>query len=281
MRHDEYLFAGVGGLSLYAQRWLPEHEPSSVVLISHGLGEHSGRYRLLAERLVAEGHGVYALDHRGHGHSGGPRANIERFDHVVTDFCSFVAHSEKENAGVPVFVFGHSMGGAVAFAGALRLQANLRGLVLSAPALAAGEAVSPLKLALVRLLSGIAPNAGALKLPPSAVSRDPQVVRDYESDPLVFHKGVPARTVLELLDAMREFPQSARQLHVPVLIQHGTADSLVPLSATEGIYQDVASVDRTVKIYEGLFHEIYNEPERGVVIDDLCGWLRARVPLRS
>ena len=275
MNHLDFKLTGVGGLPLYAQRWLPDREPSSVVVISHGLGEHSGRYRLLAEHLVAQGHGVYALDHRGHGRSGGPRANIERFNHVVTDFSAFVVSSAQENADVPVFVIGHSMGGAIAFASAIQLQDSLRGLVLSAPALAAGEVVSSVKLALVRLLSVIAPGAGALQLPPSAVSRDPQVVRDYESDPLVFHKSVPARTVLELLQAMQGFPESARNLRLPVLIQHGTADSLVPLSATRPLYQDLGSIDRTVKIYEGLYHEIYNEPERAVVIDDLCRWLDA------
>jgi alpha-beta hydrolase superfamily lysophospholipase len=275
MNHLEFNSTGVGGLPLFAQRWLPDCRPASVVVISHGLGEHGGRYRLLAERLQAHRHAVYVLDHRGHGRSGGPRANIERFAHVVDDFCAFVGRSADETPGVPVFVIGHSMGGAIALAGAIRMQDSLRGLVLSAPALAAGEAVSPVKLALVRLLSIVAPGVGALQLPPAAVSRDPQVVRAYESDPLVFHKSVPARTVLELLQAMQGFPDSVRQLRLPVLVQHGTADILVPLSATRQLYQELGSMDRTVKTYDGLYHEIYNEPERVVVIDDLCRWLDA------
>jgi acylglycerol lipase len=276
MKHRELTVNGIGGLQLYAQAWLPDRSPSAVIVVSHGLGEHSSRYRELAERLVADGRAVYAIDHRGHGRSGGPRGNVERFAHVVSDFCTFAGRASREHPDAPVFLFGHSMGGAVAFASAARLQTTLRGLALSAPALAAGGAVPLLKLAMVRLLSLAAPNTGALQLPAAAVSRDPAVVREYESDPLVLHDAVPARTLVELLRAMEEFPQQAVQLRLPVLIQHGTADRLVPLAAARNVYQAIAAKDRIIKLYEGLYHEIYNEPERERVIADLLAWLAVR-----
>jgi alpha-beta hydrolase superfamily lysophospholipase len=273
MKHREFSLDGIGGLPLFAQAWLPEAAPSAVVVIAHGLGEHSSRYRVLAERLVADGRAVYAIDHRGHGRSGGSRANIGRFAYVVSDFCTFAGRASRQHPETPLFMFGHSMGGAIAFASAARLQASLSGLVLSAPALGAGEAVPAFKLAMARVMSFVAPNTGALKLPATAVSRDPAVVRAYESDPLVMHEAIPARTLVELLQAMETFAGLARQLRLPVLIQHGTADALVPLAAARDVHQAIASKDRTFRPYEGLFHEIYNEPEREQVTNDLLNWL--------
>ena len=273
MRHREFTTAGIGGLDLHAQAWLPEVQPRSVVVIAHGLGEHGGRYAELAAELVAREYVVYAVDHRGHGRSAGPRANIERFAHVVSDFSAFAGRAARQHPGAPVYLLGHSMGGAVAFATALRLQESVRGLVLSAPALGTDQVVSAVQHTMARLLSVVAPNVGVMALPPSAVSRDPQVVRDYEADPLVHHKSVPARTLVELLDAMRGFPAQAPRLRLPTLILHGTADSLVPVSATRPVYQAIGARDRTIKYYEGLFHEVFNEPERAQVVDDLVRWL--------
>ncbi len=247
------------------------------MVISHGLAEHIGRYEYLAGRLVAAEYAVYAVDHRGHGRSGGPdRANIGRFDDVVTDLGTFVGRAQREHPGTLAVLLGHSMGGLVALGCALRYAKALRGLVLSAAALAPGEAVSAPKLLMARLLSLVAPNTGVLVLPSSAVSRDPAVVAAYERDPLVFHGSIPARTVVELLSAMQSVSARAPELSLPVLVQHGTADRLVPLSAVRPVYQQLGNPrQRTLKIYEGLFHEVYNEPERERVIDDLIRWLEA------
>jgi len=275
MKHREIGVEGIGGVRLFGQAWLPEAVPSAVVVVAHGLGEHSSRYQWLAERLVANGRAVYAIDHRGHGRSAGPRANIERFAHVVSDFTTFAGRAQRQHPGVPLFLFGHSMGGAVAFASAARIQDSLGGLVLSAPALAAGENVPALRLMLARRLSVVSPNAGVLRLPPAAVSRDAAVVRAYEKDPLVMHDPIPARTVVELLQAMDTFPLLAKRLRLPVLIQHGAADSLVSLDAARNVHQAMASKDRIFRPYDRLFHEIYNEPEREQVLGDLLKWLGA------
>lgn len=273
MQQREATAAGIGGLHLFTQSWLPDAAPRAAIVISHGLGEHSGRYAILARELVERGYAVHALDHRGHGRSGGPRANIDRFAHLVSDFTSFVGRCARQHLDTPLYVLGHSMGGAVAFAAALRLQHKLRGLVLSAPALATDSAVPRLQEWFARALSVVAPNVGALTIPAAAVSRDPAVVMRYESDPLVHHGAVPARTVIELLDAMRSFPASMRELRLPTLVLHGTADRLVPLVATRPLYQAINPGYRTLKVYEGLFHEVFNEPERATVTADLFSWL--------
>jgi alpha-beta hydrolase superfamily lysophospholipase len=273
MRRRELKTAGIGGLDLYAQAWLPENHVRAVVVVAHGLGEHSGRYAGLAEALVGSGHAVYALDHRGHGRSPGARANIERFEYLVSDFGAFAGRAARQHPETPVFTLGHSMGGAVAFASALRLQNTLRGLVLSAPALGTDEAAPKGRKLLARVLSSIAPNTGVWRIEASRISRDPAIVQAYASDPLVHHGPIPARTAVELLDAMQGFLAQAPRLRLPTLVLHGTADSLVPVGATRPVYQALDAQKRTIKYYEGLFHEVLNEPERAQVLDDLQHWL--------
>jgi alpha-beta hydrolase superfamily lysophospholipase len=273
MRHREFTSAGIGGIDLYAQAWLPEQSPRSVVVIAHGLGEHGGRYGRLAAELVATGHAVYAVDHRGHGRSPGPRANIGRFTQLVSDYSAFVGRAARQHPDAALFLLGHSMGGAVAFASAQRLQGTLRGLVLSAPALAVESPPAGLQALMLRVMSNLSPNAGALTIAPGEVSRDPHVVAAYQNDPLVHHKPVPARTVQELLEAMQDFPRQAAGLRVPTLVLHGTADRLVPLSAVRPVCQAIASRDKTFRYYDGLSHEVLNEPEREQVVHDLMQWL--------
>lgn len=262
----------------FSQSWHPQGAPRALVVISHGLAEHSGRYGELAARLTARGYAVHALDHRGHGRSEGRRSNIGRFAGVVSDLGELIVRARRDHPGVPTFLLGHSMGGAIALACALEHQAELRGLVLSAPALASNERVPPLRHLLLRLLSRIAPDMGVLNLPAEAVSREPAVVAAYAQDPLVYRGAVPVRTVAELVAAMATFPLRASELHLPVLVQHGTGDLLVPLAACEPIYDRLGDARmRTVKRYDGLYHEVYNEPERDRVIADLLEWLDAQL----
>ena len=168
------------------------------------------------------------------------------------------------------------MGGAIALACALRHPAAIRNLVLSGPALSAGKQVPALQLIMVRLLSAILPNVGALTLPADAISRNPAVVRAYEQDPLVYRGAIPARTMAELLKAMQAFPDTVDALRMPVLVLHGTADRLVPLGPVEPVLKRLGSADKTVHRYEGLYHEVFNEPERDRVIGDMLAWLDAR-----
>jgi alpha-beta hydrolase superfamily lysophospholipase len=248
-----------------------------VVVIAHGAGEHSGRYGHVAERLVREGYAVYALDHRGHGRSAGPRALIDRMDNAVADLDTLVLLATGEQPGLPVFLLGHSMGGTVSLCYALRHQDRLQALALTGP-LAALEAASPLVRIAARTLSALTPRLPVIAVDSSLVSRDPAVVEAYNADPLVHHGKLPARTVAELGAAIESFPARVPEITVPTLILYGTADGLCPTEGSVMLGQRIGATDRTIKSYPGLYHEILNEPEREQVMDDLCAWLNVDVP---
>jgi alpha-beta hydrolase superfamily lysophospholipase len=276
-RHVTAFERGAGGGALYVQSWLPAADARAALVLLHGLAEHSGRYAELTGRLVDRGLAVYALDHRGHGRSAGPRANVGRFDWLVADAVARIERARAEQPGRPLVLLGHSMGGAVALATALARPDLVGALALSAPAVGADPAVPRLRLALAQLLSAVAPSVGVLRLPSDALSRDPRVGADYDRDPLVFRGAVPARSLVELLAAMRRLHAEAPALRTPVLVQHGTDDRLVPLRFTEPVYARLGSADCTIRRYAGLYHEIYNEPERGAVFADLEAWLERRL----
>jgi len=267
--------AGAGGRRIYWQSWTPESDPQALIVIVHGAGEHSGRYGSVAETLVQDGYAVYALDHRGHGRSDGPRALIDRLDRAVADLDRLVSEALAEHPALPVFVLGHSVGGTIAVRYALGHQDRLTGMILSGPLLAI-EAGAPLRFA-GRALSVVAPTLPSIGVDPALVSRDPQVVAAYESDPLVHHGKLPVRTLAELVSAIDQFPDSVAAITVPTLILYGTADRLCPPSGSGMLGQRIGSQDKTVKAYDGLYHEILNEPERDEVLADIRGWLSARV----
>jgi lysophospholipase len=269
-------FSGVGGRHIFWRSWTPDAPVRAVLVLVHGLGEHSGRYDHVVARLVGEGYAVYAVDHRGHGRSDGPRALIEDMDDVVADVDTLVDRVTEAEPAAPVFMLGHSMGGLIAVRYALAHQERLAGLVLSA-ALAQLDDV-PKGLELVgRALSVIAPRAPLIAIDSALVSRDPAVVEDYRSDPLVHHGKVPARTAVGLADAVQSLPSTVGAITVPTLILYGTADGLCPPAGSVMLGERIGAADKTVKAYDGLFHEIFNEPERETVLDDVTGWLGARV----
>jgi acylglycerol lipase len=275
--HEEGRFKGEGGLEIYWQAWLPEGEPRAVVVLAHGASEHSGRYAWTGEQLNARGYAVYAIDHRGHGKSAGGRAVIDRMSNAVEDLHTLVERAQDAHPGRPLVLLGHSMGGCVALAYTEEHEDALDALVLSGP-LAVLEAASPAQRVVGRVLSAVAPSLGVVAIDSTAVSRDPQVVADYDSDPLNYHGKLPARTVAELSKAIDGFPEAVTRFRLPLLVMHGTADRLVPIAGGEMVAERAGSEDKTFKRYDGLFHEILNEPERQQVLDDMADWLDARFP---
>lgn len=278
MEHVEWTLTGHDGLVLQAQGWLPEGDPRDVIVIAHGYAEHGGRYRNLVDRLVPQGYALYALDHRGHGRSGGRRALVDRMDWLIEDFHGFVGEVRGRHGGTWVKLLGHSMGGNVAFGYALRWPEDLSGLILSGPLI--GGSMPASQRAVLGVLSAVAPNTGMIALPPEAVSRDPAVVDAYRNDPLVTVGKVAARTAHEMFRAVGGYRDRAPAMKVPVLIQHGEADSLVPLAGARPVIDAIGAPDKTLITYPGLFHEIYNEPEKDAVIADLARWLEAHAPIR-
>ncbi len=273
-------FSGAGGVAIYWRSWLPEGAPRAVVVIAHGAGEHSGRYPHVAARLRSEGYAVYAIDHRGHGRSDGPRALIDRLANAVADLDTLVGVAAGEHPGAAVFLLGHSMGATISLSYTLAHQDRLSGLILSG-ALAAIDPVPAHQRLIISVLSAVTPKAGVVAVDPSLVSRDPAVVSAYADDPAVHHGKLPARTLTEMAGAIESFPDAVGAITIPTLIMYGTEDRLCPPRGSVMLGERIGSADKTITPYEGLYHEILNEPEQQHVLDEVCSWLAARVPVAA
>jgi acylglycerol lipase len=265
---------GARGVEIFYQSWLPDAPARAALIIVHGLGEHSDRYDHVAQALTGDGIAVYACDHRGHGRSQGPRAVVDVTD-VVADVDQLVVLAAGEHPDTPVFMLGHSLGGMIAVRYALDHQARLSGLVLSG-ALATVDA-SPALRRIGRLVSAIAPRTPMIALDAELVSRDPAVVAAYRADPLVHHGRIPARTAAQIADTTAAFPEQVGAIVLPTLILYGTADGLCPPAGSVMLGEQLGSTDVSIRAYEGLYHEILNEPERATVIGDVRDWLTARI----
>jgi acylglycerol lipase len=277
MNHIEGNFNGTRGIRVYYQAWLPEAEAKAGLVLVHGLGSHSSRYMNVVDRLVAHGIAVYGFDNIGHGKSEGARGRIERFTDFTDTLAVYCGRVKGWQAGKPLFLFGHSMGGLIATRYLLDHPMDFEGAVLSAPALKPGEGTSPAVILAGRVLSAVAPGMGLFRLPAAGLSRDPQVVKAYRDDPLVHHGKTPARLAMELLKAMRRVERGAGGITLPLLILLGGADKIVNPGGSRMLYEKAGSKDKTIRTYEGLYHETFNEPEREQVLGDVEAWLAARV----
>lgn len=273
-RRVEGRLAGAGGVELFWQGWLPVADPAGVLLVCHGLGEHSGRYMNVVDAVVPDGWAVYGVDHRGHGRSGGRRAHLGRYADWLSDFDVFRRTAAARHPALPVVLLGHSMGGQIALAYALDHQDDLRGLVLSAPALAS-NAVPPAAVPVLRTLARVAPTLRPAGIDATKISKDPDVVAAYRADPLVHHGHPTLGLSSALYAAFDTLPERARTLRLPLLLQHGSLDELTDPAGSRLLESTSGSSDQTVRWYEGLWHEIYNEPERQQPLDDLRSWLAA------
>ncbi|MDX6663231.1 MAG: acylglycerol lipase [Solirubrobacterales bacterium] len=279
MRHVDGSFEGERGAKIYWQGWLPDGEPRGKLVVSHGAGEHSGRYNYLVDRLVPAGWAVYIDDHRGHGRSSGTRMQIDRLSYVVADLDRFVDLVAAEEPAGPPILLGHSMGGCIAIAYTFEHQDKLPALILSSP-VAWLETASLAIRAIARVLSRLAPNTGTFGFPADGVSRDPDEVARYVNDPLVHVGKVPARTAAELAEAVEGLEERAAEISLPLLVMIGTGDPIVRNEGGQMIYDRASSADKTLKVYEGFFHELINEPkaDRERVLGDIEAWLGAHAP---
>ena len=272
-RHSE----ARGTSHLYRQSWRPEASPRAALLLVHGLGEHSGRYAHVARACNDRGFVVHAVDHYGHGKSDGQPGFVERFSVYLDGVGALLNHARETDPDLPVFLLGHSMGGLIAAAFLGASQADFRACVLSGPAFRIEPEPSALLRWLNRLLSALAPTAPMVGLDPGGVSRDPDVVKAYVSDPLVHHGKLSARLIAEMMAAMRDTLDRAGSIELPLLVLHGKEDRLTAPQGSVEFCARVASDDKTLKTYPGLFHEIFNEPEKEAVIADMTGWLEAHL----
>jgi acylglycerol lipase len=273
--HVEGRFAGVGGTSLFWQAWKPAAAPGKAVLVvMHGLKDHSTRYADVAAELVKRGIAVYAFDLRGHGRSEGDRVWVEKFDDYLEDLGTFLDRVRKEEPGKPLFLFGHSMGGAIVTLYTLTREPYIQGLVLSAPAIHVDVAgvVSGSTKALGSVFSGLP----VLSLDAADFSRDPATVEDQRTDPLIYQPSGPARTAAELFRSMDRIDALADELTVPLLLMHGSADKVTDPHGSQSLYDRAKSKDKTIKLYPGLYHDILHEPEKAQVTADFVSWVDAR-----
>ena len=280
MNHLEGYFKGVQRANLYYQGWLPEGRTVAVLLIVHGLAEHSGRYGNVVNHFVPRGYAVYGIDHPGHGHSDGPRAYVERFQDFLDPLKVFLGRIRDWQPEPPIFLVGHSLGGLISAAYLLDQPDEPAGAILSAPSVKMPGSVSTLTLLAGKVLSALLPKMGLVRLEADGVSRDSAVVRAYRSDPLVFTGKITARLGTELLQAMDRVLAEAPKIRTPLLILQGAADKLVDPQGAQVLFDRVSSTDKTIKVYEGLYHEVFNEPEHDRVLGDVEKWLAGQLASR-
>jgi acylglycerol lipase len=276
VEHGSDTFTSVGNVTIFEQWWRPPGGTRAVLVVVHGLKDHSSRYAELAAHLVERGIAVYAMDLRGHAHSSGVRVGVDSFEDYLVDLDALVAHARAHEPGAPVFLFGHSMGGAIATLWTIERQPKLSGMVLSGAALVVN--VSGFKVFGTNLVSAISPNAGVFQLDITKFSRDPQVVAACQNDPLVYQDGAPAHTAHELLGALDTIETRMHDVRVPLLVMHGGADEVTDPEGSRYLVARAETLDKTLHVWPGLVHDLVHEPEKAQVIGEIVAWIDKRAP---
>jgi alpha-beta hydrolase superfamily lysophospholipase len=267
---------GVGGIQLHFRAWRPAQAPHGVVAIVPGFNSHSGYYTWVGEQLAAVGLASYAVDLRGRGQSDGERFYVQQFGDYVADVDALIRLVKSRHAGLPVFLLGHSAGGVVSCLYALDHQSELAGLICESFAY---QVPAPdFALAVFKGLSHVAPHAHILHLKNEDFSRDQQVVAQMNADPLIAHETQPTQTLAEMVRADERLKASFGTITLPVLILHGTADRATRPAGSQFFYDTAGSKDKTLKLYEGAFHDALNDLDRDAVIEDIRNWIASRLP---
>ncbi|TXT67602.1 MAG: Phospholipase YtpA [Promethearchaeota archaeon] len=278
MEHKEDSFIGEKDLKIYYQIWIPEGSPKAVIQIVHGFGEHSGRYMNVVNKLVPMGYIIYADDHRGHGKSDGVENYVDSFDLYVEDEKKLYDIARENHPNIPYFMLGHSMGSGIAQYFAKKYQSLLDGLILSGAGNSVGDEVSGFIKVMSKAMAVLAPKMTVDSgLDPNFLSHDPQVVQAYIDDPLVHYEKVTARLGKEMLVRFTNLDEVVEELTLPLLVQCGSEDKAV--FGIDELKQHYTMEDKTVKIYDGLYHEVYNEvkDKREIVLNELAQWLENHI----
>lgn len=263
------------GTRLYYEKNTFKNE-KAIILIIHGLAEHLGRYEYVKKQLLSQGYGVYSFDNRGHGRSEGNRGDINRFNDFIEDTDTMVNLIKENHPGKPIYVLGHSMGGFIATSYGIKYPDKAQGQILSGAATIKPPVVTGIKSFFFRLINKVNPNMRIENKVSKGISRNSSVVKEYESDPLVL-KNLTLRFYVEfLIKGIGWLQKNISNYRCPCLILHGEGDTIVSYKASEILYANITSKDKTLKIYENLYHEILNEDEKDEVIEDISKWLDAR-----
>ncbi len=264
------------GIEFYVQGWEPKRQLKAIVILVHGLGEHTGRYAHVGEALAGAGYALVGFDLRGHGRSSGRRGDIPDFDRLLDDISDFLTQMRARYPKRPVFLYGHSLGGNLVLDFVLRRTPKVQGVIATAPLLEVGYKLPAMRIALARALTMILPgHTEASGLETAALSRDPRVVEAYVRDPLV-HDRISVRLFGGMYESGLWLEEHAANFPVPLLLMQGSADRLVSFEATRR-FAERAGKRVTWRAWEGWYHEIHNEPQRAKVFEVMVEWMEARL----
>ncbi len=277
MQHTTGTLSAHDGLQLFTRTWQPDEPAKGALLLVHGINEHSGRYEYMASHLVAHGIAVYSYDHRGHGQSAGPRVYVDSFDEYVDDLAIVFRNIRVQTGELPLFLLGHSLGGLIASLFVVNHRPELHALILSSPALQIPPDVSPLAQKIVGVINRVAPRLIMGKLEIDHISRVEAVREAYLADPLTNNKGIRARVGYEVLKATRHVRQHPEAFTMPLYLFHGTADRITDPNGSKWLYDEAPSADKSLRLFDGLYHETMNEPERDEVLAELTDWITVRI----
>jgi alpha-beta hydrolase superfamily lysophospholipase len=273
---QEERIEGVKGYSLFVRSWLPQGKPRAVVAIVHGFNSHSGQYLWAAEQFQAAGLAVYAVDLRGRGQSDGERYYVGDFADYLSDVDSLITLAQSREPGLPIFLLGHSAGGVISSVYTLEHQEKLAGLICESFAF---QVPAPdFVLAVLKGLAHVAPHAHVFKLHNEDFSRDPARVAFLNADPLIAHEVQPTQTVAEMVRADERLKKEFPLITLPVFIIHGTEDKATKPAGSQLFYDTAGSADKTLKLYEGHFHDLLGDVDKEIVMADIQTWLDKHVP---
>lgn len=280
MSQEYQYLTSAQGIKIYYRQKLSVH-PKAIVIISHGYGEHSGFYVPLMEFLAAYGYGVYALDHRGHGRSEEERGHLEKFEYFLEDLDSLVEFIKGMHRELPLYIFGHSMGGLIAFAYGILHPEKLQGEIFSGPAIGMPAGTKWIPSWTFGLIKRYLNRYKIYPLLSKRGTRNMEIRNKAKSDPMVL-KYATAGFFYEFIYRGVQFAQSnASRFEVPCLFLHGTDDRIIPYKSSPDIFKKIVSKDKELKLYDGLYHELIQEPEREQVLKDILAWLEQRVGLKK
>lgn len=273
MIHQELSWQTRDGLKIFGQEWKPDGKVKAAIALVHGLGEHSGRYGHVAEAFTSKGYSLTGFDLRGHGKSEGIRGHSPSYGALMSDISQNIGIVREHFPGVPVFLYGHSLGGNLVLYYCLTQKPDLKGAIVTSPGLGTAEPVPAAKLILGKLMYNLAPAMQMENgLDRSGLSRDSEVEKIYSADPLV-HSKISTRWAFDMLNNGRYIIDHAGEFPIPLLLMVGTGDRLISVKLTEDLAHGVPISKITFRKWEGFYHELHNEPEKAKVIDAMTGWL--------
>ncbi|MGC4104070.1 alpha/beta hydrolase [Ferruginibacter sp.] len=274
MQAQTSTFVNKAGFKIFTRTWLPGGNIRGLIVITHGLNSHSGYYQWTADQFAAQGYAVYSFDQQGRGQSEGERFYTDNIYDTVADTDYVVELAKKEHPGLPLFILGHSAGGVLACLYTLEHAEKLSGLICESFAF---KVPAPdFALAVLKGLSHLAPHLHTIKLKNEDFSRNPEVVAAMNSDPLIANESQPSKTMEQLVKADERLEKEFPAIKIPVFILHGTLDKATKPSGSQFFYDTTGSTDKTIKLYEGHYHDLLNDLEKETVMNDIIEWVKKR-----